>query len=261
MNPFEDLPREITHLLSTLAGQELWGPFTTYTPFIILILALVVLVVFVARKQLSLVPRNRFVGVIEFFVDFTKNEIGYGVLGPAAKKHIPFLLSIFIFILISNLIGIIPGSKAATGTMGTTVALTIISFVYFTFYGIKHHGLGRYILSFAPHGVKPVPLAAFVWLLEFASMLLRLLTLSVRLFANMFAGHILLGTLAILTTLFITPFIQTFSADVLGLGGVGVLWLILLAVLYAMELFVAVIQAFIFTLLSSVYVMLATMEH
>lgn len=261
MNPFADLPGEINHLLTTLAGQELWGPITTYTPFIILIILLVLVAVFTAKRQLSLVPKNRYVGAIEFFVDFTRNDIGFGVLGSAAKKHIPFFLTLFIFILLANLVGIIPGSKAATGTMGTTVALTIISFVYFTYYGIKHHGLGRYMLSFAPHGVKPAPLAAFVWFLEFISMLLRLLTLSVRLFANMFAGHILLGVLAILTTLFITPLISSLSLDAAGFGVAGILWLLLLVVLYAMEIFVACVQAYVFTLLSSVYVMLATTEH
>lgn len=261
MNPFDELPGEVDHLLQTLAGQELWGPFTTYTPFIVLIILLVLAIVFAAKRQLSEVPKNRFVGVVEFFVDFTRNDIGYGVLGPAAKKHIPFLLTMFIFILLANLVGIIPGSKAATGTMGATVGLTVISFVYFTYYGIKHHGLGRYILSYSPHGVKPAPLAAFIWLLEFISMFLRLLTLSVRLFANIFAGHILLGLLAILTTLFVTPIFQTLSAETAGFAGIGVLWLVLLAVMYAMEIFVAVVQAYVFTLLSGVYVMLATTEH
>ena len=260
MNPFEGLSAEVSHLLESLAGQELWGPFTTYTPFVLLILVLVLIVIFVAKKQLSLVPKNRFVGVVEFFVDFTRNDIGYGVLGPAAKKHLPFLLTLFIFILLANLVGIIPGSKAATGTMGFTLALTVISFVYFTYYGIKHHGLGKYLLSYAPHGV-PGPLAAFIWLLEFISMILRLLTLSVRLFANIFAGHILLGLLAILTTLFITPLMQGLSLESAGFAGISVLWVLLLTVMYAMEIFVAVVQAYVFTLLSGVYVMLATTEH
>ncbi|MCL2808083.1 MAG: F0F1 ATP synthase subunit A [Coriobacteriia bacterium] len=261
IDPFDGFSAEINHLMAKLAGQDFWGPFTTFTPFIILILLLVLVVVFVAKKQLSLVPKNRFVGVIEFFVDFTRNEIGFNVLGAAAKKHVPFLLTLFIFILFSNLIGIIPGSTAATGTMGSTLALTVISFVYFTYYGIKHHGLGRYILSYMPHGVKPAPLALFVGLLEFVSMILRLLTLSVRLFANMFAGHMLLGVLAILTTLFITPMFSAFTAETAGLGGVGVLWLVLLTVMYAMEIFIALLQAYVFTLLSSVYVMLATTDH
>lgn len=260
MNPFEGLSSEVDHLLQSLAGQELWGPFSTFAPFIILVICLVLIIVFAAKRQLSMVPKNRFVGVVEFFVDFTRNDIGYGMLGSSAKKHIPFLLTLFIFILIANLVGIIPGSRAATGTMSVTVALALISFVYFTYYGIKHHGLGKYILSYAPHGVL-WPVAAFIWILEVFSMLLRLLTLSVRLFANIFAGHILLGALAILTTLFITPLITAFSAEAAGYAGIGVLWLILLTALYALEVFVAVVQAYVFTLLSSVYVMLATTEH
>ena len=261
MDPFADLSKEVNHLLATLAGQELWGPFTTYTPFIILILILVLVIVFAAKQRVSLVPKNRFAGAIEYFVDFTRNDIGYGILGPSAKKHIPFLLTLFIFILLSNLVGIIPGSKAATGTMGVTVALAVISFVYFTYCGIKHHGVGHYLLSIAPSGLRPLPLAAFIWLLEFVSMMLRLLTLSVRLFANRCAGHILLGSLAILATLFITPLLTNFSPEALGFAAGGVMWVVLLTLLYSVELLVACIQAFVFTLLSSVYIMLATTEH
>ncbi len=260
MNPLDGLSAEVDHLLSSLAGQSMWGEITTYTPFILLIIALVLVIVFVAKRQLSLVPKNRFVGVVEFFVDFTSNDIGKGMLGAAAKKHLPFLLTLFIFILIANLVGIIPGSKAATGTMSVTLALALISFIYFTYWGIKHHGLGKYIVSYAPHGVI-APLAAFIWLLEFFSMFLRLLTLSVRLFANVFAGHILLGVIAILTTLCITPLIQAISLESIGFAGISLLWLILLTVLYALEIFVAVVQAYVFTLLSSVYVMLSTTEH
>ena len=260
MNPLESLPGEIEHLLHFLSSQELWGPITTYTPFIVFILLLVLVIVFVAKRQLSMVPKNRFVGVVEFFVDFTSNDIGYGVLGASAKKHIPFLLTLFIFILTANLAGILPGAHSAAGVMSTTVALALISFVYFTFHGIKHHGIGGYILSFAPPGL-PGPLAAFIWLLEFFSMILRLLTLSVRLFANVFAGHILLGVLAILTTLFITPIISALTLETAGFAVVGVIWLVLLTVLYALEIFISVVQAYVFTLLTSVYVMLSTTEH
>lgn len=260
MNPLDGLTAEVDHLLQSLAGQSIWGEITTYTPFILLVIALVLIIVFAAKRQLSEVPKNRFVGVIEFFVNFTSNEIGGSMLGAAAKKHLPFLLTLFIFILIANIVGVIPGSKAIAGTMSVTLALTIISFIYFTYYGIKHHGLGKYIISYAPHGVF-APLAAFIWLLEFFSMFLRLVTLSVRLFANIFAGHILLGVLAILTSLFFMPLIESFSAGAAGFAGISVLWLVLLTVLYAMELFVAVVQAYVFTLLSTVYVMLSTTEH
>jgi len=257
---FEGLSEAVAHLLHNLAGPEIWGPFTKYSLFLVIIFALVLIIIFTAKRQLALVPKNRFMGFIEFFVDFGKNQFGTNVMGEAARKHIPFLLTLFAFILLANIVGVIPGSTAATGTMGTTFALTIISFIYFTYYGIKHHGLGKYILSYIPH-VKPAPLAWFVGLLEFISMILRLLTLSVRLFANMFAGHILLGVLAILTTLFFTPMIESFSLATLGGGAGSLAWLLFLTVMYALEVFVALLQAYVFTLLSSVYLMLATTEH
>jgi len=261
VDPFAPLKGEITDLISKVSSGPLIGPITTFTPYIVLMLILAVVIVFTARRQLALVPKNRYVGIVEFFVHFTQNEIGYGVLGPAAQKHMPYLLTLFLFILLSNLVGTIPGLKPATGTIGTTLVLAAISFIYFTVYGIKERGGLHYLLSFAPSGLKPLPLAAFIWFLEFFSMILRLLTLSVRLFANMFAGHLLLGVLALLTTAFITPLITTFSAAAVPVGLASIIWMVLLVVLYALELFVALVQAFVFTLLSSVYVFLATEEH
>ncbi|MCL1891390.1 MAG: F0F1 ATP synthase subunit A [Coriobacteriia bacterium] len=262
MNPFDALKEKIDHLVESVASGPFIGEITTFTPFIILIFILVVTLVFVAKSQLSLVPKNRFVGVVEFFVDFTKDNIGYGVMGEAAKKHLPFLLTLFIFILVSNLIGIIPGSRAATGTIGTTLPLAAISFLYFTFHGIKAQGGLHYLKSFAPAGLKPAPLAGVIWFLEFFSMLLRLLTLSVRLFANMFAGHLLLGMFSIMTYLFLQPIITAgISAVSVGFSVASLLWFVLLIAMYALEVFVACVQAYVFTLLSSVYVFLATSEH
>jgi F-type H+-transporting ATPase subunit a len=260
LNPFEHLGEEVGLLQRTLVSTEMFGPVTAYTLYIILILLLVLALVFAAKHQLSLVPRNRFVGIMEFFVDFGRNDIGAGVLGKEAQKHVPFLLTLFIFILVSNLVGLIPGAKAATGTMGTTLTLAVISFVYFTWYGVKKQGGLHYLGSFAPKGVV-LPLAIFIWLLELISNLMRLLTLSVRLFANMFAGHLLLGVLAILCNLFFVAAIQTLSLSSLPLLLGSALWLVLLAVLYALEAFVACIQAYVFTLLSSVYINIATSEH
>jgi F-type H+-transporting ATPase subunit a len=261
MNPLEHLSEEVKHLVTTLSGQNMYEPITTYTPFIIIVTLLVLALVLTAKRQLSLVPKNRFVGVMEIFVNFGMDNVGNGVHGQSARNHMPFLLTLFILILLSNFVGLIPGSKAATGTMGATVALAIISFVYYTFYGIKQHGGLGYLKSIGPSGIKPAPLGAFIWALEFISNILRLLTLSVRLFANMFAGHILLGTLAILTTLFFTPLIQAITAQTVLMGGASLLWLILLVVMYGLEVFIAAIQAYVFTMLSSVYIYLATSDH
>jgi len=260
VNPFDELQHEVGIILKSVSSGSLYGPVTTYTPYIILIILLVLVIVFTAKKQLALVPKNRYVGVVEFFVDFTKNQVGYNMMGEAARQHMPFLLTLFIFILLSNLVGLIPGSKAATGTMGTTVALAVISFGYFTYHGVKKHGGLHYLISLAPKGL-PAPLAIFIWILEFISMMMRLLTLSVRLFANMFAGHLLIGVVAVLVTLFIQPLITSMSLAALPMSLAGLGWLILLVVLYTLELFVACLQAYVFTLLSSFYIFSATSGH
>ncbi|MCL2529329.1 MAG: F0F1 ATP synthase subunit A [Coriobacteriia bacterium] len=261
VDPFDGLTEQSDHLIEVLAGPAIWGPFTKYSLFLVIIFFLVLLVVFTAKKQLALVPKNRYVGFVEFFVDFTQNQIGYNVLGPTARKHLPFLLTLFLYILIANVVGVLPGSTAAMGTMGTTLALTVISFIYFTYYGLKQHGLWGYIKAYKPHGVKPAFIGIAVWVIELFSMVLRLFTLSVRLFANMFAGHILLGVLAILTTLFFMPMLTAFTLETFAFGAGSLAWLLFLTIMYGIKIFISILQAFIFTLLSSVYLMLATTDH
>ena len=103
-------------------------------------------------------------------------------------------------------------------------------------------------------------MGAMVWLIELFSTFLRLITLAVRLFCNMLAGHVVMGVFAILTSLFFTPILQGFSLAVLGQAGASVFWLLILIVIYAVELLVGVIQAYVFTLLSSVYIQLVENE-
>jgi F-type H+-transporting ATPase subunit a len=103
---------------------------------------------------------------------------------------------------------------------------------------------------------------ALVLVIEVFSTFLRLVTLAVRLFCNLFAGHVVLGTFAILASLFFTPILQGFSMAALGQAGASVFWLAILLVIYAVELLVAAIQAYVLTLLSAVYVQLAeSAEH
>ncbi|MDR1016595.1 MAG: F0F1 ATP synthase subunit A [Coriobacteriales bacterium] len=261
MNPLGALSDEVSKLVSNIATQPMIGWATTFTPFIILIFLFALILILVSARHLKLVPQNRFMGIMEFFVSFTSDNIGYGVIGESAKRHLPFLLTLFVFLLLSNLFGIIPGLRPASGTMGVTVCLALISYIYYTVQGVKARGGWHYIKSIGPAGIKPWPLGAFIWILELISNLLRMLTLSVRLFANMFAGHIMLGVLATLCSLFIEAAIASLGGMTVAFGGIGLLWLLLLVVMYALEVFVAVIQAYVFTMLSSVYVFLATSEH
>ena len=141
------------------------------------------------------------------------------------------MATLFFFILISNFVGLIPGCKTPTGSISITWALAAISFVYFIFYGIKVKGLGGYLKSFAPSGL-PVVMVPIVWFLELFSTVLRVLTLAVRLYGNMFAGHMVLGIFALLTSVFIGSAIQGAGVAV---GSISIAWMLFLFAMYALE--------------------------
>ena len=167
-----------------------------------------------------------------------------GLLGDTWRKHFPFIASLFLVVLANNIVGIIPGCKPGTGTISTTGALAIVSFVYFI----------------VPAGVA-FPLNAVVWLIEVFSTILRLITLAVRLFCNLFAGHVVMGTFAILASLFFQPVLTAFSAAAVAQAGASVMWVLILLVIYVVEIMVAAIQAYVFALLSAVYIQIAESDE
>lgn len=99
-----------------------------------------------------------------------------------------------------------------------------------------------------------------VWLIEVFSTILRLITLAVRLFCNLFAGHVVMGTFAILASLFFQPVLTAFSAAV-AQAGASVMWVLILLVIYVVEIMVAAIQAYVFALLSAVYIQIAESDE
>lgn len=121
-------------------------------------------------------------------------------------------------------------------------------------------GVFGYVKSLAPKGVA-FPINVLVWLIEVFSTFLRLITLSVRLFCNMFAGHIVMGMFAILAALFVEPMLHNFSMMALGQASASIFWVLMLIAIYLVEIMVAVIQAYVFTLLSSVYIQLVEQAH
>ncbi|NTW29349.1 MAG: F0F1 ATP synthase subunit A [Coriobacteriia bacterium] len=272
-SPFDLLPgkvEELLHSLSTLnVNGEAYGStqfvLTNYIFFMILALILMGVVVFFAVKKLSLVPKSRLSNGVEALTEFIRNDIAASQIGHGSDKYFPFLATVFFFILFNNILGLIPGFKPGTGTMGVTVALSTVVFGVFNTVGVKEQGFIGYMKSFAPKGVF-FPINILVWAIEVLSAFLRVLTLSVRLYANMYAGHIILGIFAILTALFTEPLILAIETGS-GLGGATVgavptiLWIVLMTALYAMEVLVAVLQAYVFTLLSAVYIGMAAHEH
>jgi F-type H+-transporting ATPase subunit a len=254
-------------LINSFMSQAIVGDttvgLTQYIFWMCVAIALLFVVIFVFKKKQakSLVPQGFFVNGVEYVIEFARDDMCKSILGDTWKKHFPFIASLFFFILFNDIVGIIPGCHPGTGTMGVTAALALVSFVYFIAVGVKRMGPLGYIKSLAPEGVA-FPMNALVWVIELFSTFLRLVTLAVRLFCNLFAGHVVMGTFAVLASLFFMPLLQGFSVEALGQAGASVFWIAILLVIYAVELLVAAIQAYVFTLLSAVYIQLAeSAEH
>ena len=141
--------------------------------------------------------------------------------------------------------------------VSVTWALATISFVYFNVWGIKAKGGLTYLKSFAPAGLPKV-MVPIIWFLELISTCIRWLTLAVRLYGNMFAGHMVLGIFALASSVFLTCGIQ--ALDPIS-GVLSLPWFLLLIAMYALETLVAFLQAYVFTVLSAVYVQIATSAH
>jgi len=268
VNPLDKLPEEMDELVNSFSSTPVVGDLnvgvTQYSFWMFVAIVCMLTLIFVFKKKQAengLVPKGRFVNAVEFLVEYCRDDLCISLLGDTWREHFPFIASMFFFILINNIVGVIPGCKPGTGCIGTTAALALVSFVYFIYIGVKNKGALGYIKSLAPAGVS-FPMNALVWVIELFSTFLRLVTLAVRLFCNLFAGHVVMGTFAILASLFVQPLLQGFSMAALGQAGASIFWLVILVVIYAVELLVAAIQAYVFTLLSAVYVQLAeSNEH
>lgn len=261
MNPIEVLSEHVPELQESfnsaiVIGNSTFG-MTQYIFWMIICWIITAVIILTVAKKLTLVPKNKFVNTVEYGYQFVRNDMGEGVIGHGYKNHIPFLATLFFFILISNFVGLIPGCKTPTGTISVTWALATISFIYFNFWGIKAHGGIGYLKSFAPAGL-PVVMVPVIWFLELLSTCIRWLTLAVRLYGNMFAGHMVLGIFALASSVFLTVAIQ--SIDITT-GIITIPWFLLLVIMYALETLVAFLQAYVFTILSSVYISLAVSSH
>ncbi|HHX48659.1 MAG TPA: F0F1 ATP synthase subunit A [Brevibacterium sp.] len=273
-NPFDALGDSIAHMIESLGPMSIAGEkagefervemfdasLTTYTLWFIIAAVLIVVLVMVFKKKQQeggLVPRGRFVNAFEMMFEFVKNDIVDGAISHNGKKHLPFVATVFFFVFINNFLGLIPGFKAGTGVIAGTAAISIAVFLYFNYQGIKEKGIGKYILGLVPDGV-PKAIWPVIWLIELVSLFLRPITQALRLFANMYAGHIMLGIFATLTELFVRSAIQHVQ-PLTSLPGIA--WLLLLTVLYLLEILVAAIQAYVFALLTAVYIDSATSGH
>jgi len=186
--------------------------------------------------------------VIEALVVFIRDDIAIANLGAKEGRRLtPFFCSLFVFILSVNLLGLIPMCSSATGNINVTCALALLFLVLAVGLAISRRGVLGFLKSFVPHGA-PVILLPILVPIEVISLLARAFALMVRLFANMLAGHIIIFAMLGLVVIF-----GYLTFPVVG---------IVVALLFAFELFVAIFQTYIFTLLSAIFIgLLLNPEH
>lgn len=215
-----------------------------------MVITAVVLWIFVAGGMKRQLVPGRWQMAVEFFTGFI-NKLLLENAGEAGKKYVPYVFSIFMFILLANLLGLLPigifGLHPFTFTSHFTVTgvLAIMSFSIVLAVGFWKHGLHSFSL-FVPHGT-PLPMIPVIFPIELVSSLVRPFSLGLRLFVAMTAGHVLLKVLA--------GFVINSTNAGLGYGAlVGIPSFTLMIGISALEMLVACIQAYVFALLTSLYI-------
>ncbi|MBI3292085.1 MAG: F0F1 ATP synthase subunit A [Elusimicrobia bacterium] len=200
-----------------------------------------------ARWPLAIIPRgiqNLFEALCEVVFDLADAAIG-----PEARRYYPLLLGIFLFVFFGNLLGLVPGFASPTSALNTTAALAVVVFVYYNYQGVRQHGLG-YLKHFMgpPLPWYLFPINALIFCIELIGHVARPLSLAIRLFGNIFAKEVLLGILAYLVLVFLglpNP-VMRYS---LAAGP-----LLLRPAIILLGALVSLIQAFVFLILSIIYV-------
>ncbi|EKV57249.1 F0F1 ATP synthase subunit A [Brachyspira hampsonii] len=199
--------------------------------------------------------------ILEGLIDYMNKDVIGATLGEEGKKYVPFCLTIFLFVLFSNILGLIPASiKVPTqdgqhayiagglgANIGFTAAIALIVFIVYIFAGIRKKGIIKYWTGLVPKGL-PIPLIPIIWVLEFITLFNRAFALAIRLFANITGGHIMMIVIPYLIIMSGTLLVSPFAVLFLGF-------------IYVLEMFVSVLQAYIFSLLSAVYIGIAISDE
>ncbi len=209
----------------------------------IAVVLLILIFKFVANSyKKSRVPKG-FANAMEILLLFVRDEIARPTIGKGYERFLPYLLTVFFFILTCNFLGLIPYGSTATSNISVTATLAVISFIMIQGGGMIKNGPVGYFKGLIPHGV-PFWLLPIMFVVEILGLFTKPFALAIRLFANMTAGHIvilaLIGLIFILKTYFVAPVSVSFALFI-----------------YLLEILVAVIQAYIFTMLSSLFIGMA----
>ena len=211
------------------------------------LLVLLTFTIIANRYKKSLVPKG-ITNFFEVFILVVRDEIAKSTIGKGYEKFVPYLLTIFFFILFGNFLGLLPWSATFTSNIGATAALAICSFFMIQIAGIRQNGFFGYFKGLIPHGIPPVLLVLMIPV-EILGLFTKPFALSIRLFANMIAGHFvilaLIGLIFFMGTVLVAPAAILFAIFI-----------------YLLEILVALIQAYIFTILTSMFIGMAVhQEH
>jgi F-type H+-transporting ATPase subunit a len=204
--------------------------------------AITFLILFIGSRALKSRP-GAYQVIVEEIYGFGRNNLG-GQVSEEGRKWFPYTLSIFVFLLTLNIIGLFPNSYPVTSNISFTLALAVLTFILTQYEGVKRNGLVPYLKSFVPPGLPWKPLMVpFMWFVEFLQEFTKPLTLGMRLYANILAGHLI-----IFVFLSFILYFGTFMAIISVPAAV---------IFFAFEIFVAILQAYIFAILTQVYIELA----
>ena len=215
--------------------------FTNSSLAMVLSVVSILTILFFGLKNLKIIP-SKIQSLVELSYEFISNMIGDNI-GKEGLRYLPFIFTLFFFILIGNLIGMMPLSFTWTSHIIVTFAIAFFIFLAATFIAIFKHGLLKFLGFFAPSGV-PKPMLLLLVPIEIISYISRPISLSVRLFANMMAGHTLLKVIG--------GFVFVLGANSFIIG--GALPLAFLVALTGLEIVIAFLQAYVFAILTCLYI-------
>ncbi len=210
--------------------------FTNSALYMVIATFLIITFMLAATRKKLLIP-SRLQVIAEGVYNFI-NDMILSSIGEEGRKFFPLIFSLFTFILLCNVLGMTPYSFTSTSQVVVTLSLAMVSFLTITIFAIVRNGFFGFLHMFLPSGV-PMWMAPVIFAIELFSFLIRPITLSVRLFANLVAGHVLLKVVA---------------GFIISLGVIfGTLPFLFSVVMIGFELFVAVLQAYIFSILVCAY--------
>jgi len=209
--------------------------FSNSALMMVITITLILLLMMLGTRKRAMVP-GRWQALAELCYEFVANLIR-DTVGNEGRKYFPFIFSIFMFILIGNMLGMVPYSFTFTSHIAVTFAMAMVVFIGVTILGFAKHGI-KFFTFFVPPGV-PVWMWPLMIPIEIISYLSRPVSLAMRLFANMLAGHTLL---------------KVFAGFVPALGAAGVLPLAFVGALTGLELLIAFLQAYVFAILTCLYI-------